>query len=393
MSNVFEEAVTVRKCNNHVALINREEGTWICISESVYNNLCWYIENDRELDIKYDNLIHTLKNNSILKRDEKTRRLECVTVMLTNKCNLSCKHCCATQVMTKKEISFDVLENVIKFNPLQIAVTGGEPLLHNQIEDVLKFIRKRYTGKIELDTNGTLVSKYLNLIVKYVDKVSISIDGINNEDTARYRSDGVFQCVLNAVDVLKEYGIEVSMSMVTYDDYGIDEFIQLNAAHGTIPIIRDLYINNRVLKNIDCIVPKGKEYFISTEKEKSKQGENISRLSTCGALSYQLFIDSGGGIYPCGGVAEEDFKLGNIQDERTFEQLLNIPDTYYRQVIDRMLRQDKFRKCQDCNVREFCWSCISEVLSKSVINEVFETFCESNYRKWNKLVWAERKRD
>ena len=79
------------------------------------NNICWYIENNREPDTKYDNLIHTLKENSILKRDGKTRRLECVTVMLTNKCNLSCRHCCATQVMTKKEISFDVLENVIKF--------------------------------------------------------------------------------------------------------------------------------------------------------------------------------------------------------------------------------------------------------------------------------------
>ena len=115
MSNVFEEAVAARKCNAHVALVNREEGTGICMSENVYNNICWYIENNREPDTKYDNLIHTLKENSILKRDGKTRRLECVTVMLTNKCNLSCRHCCATQVMTKKEISFDVLENVIKF--------------------------------------------------------------------------------------------------------------------------------------------------------------------------------------------------------------------------------------------------------------------------------------
>ena len=92
-------------------------------------------------------------------------------------------------------------------------------------------------------------------------------------------------------------------------------------------------------------------------------------------------------------MAEEDFKLGNIQDEKAFEQLLNTPDTYYRQVIDRILKQNKFIKCQDCNVREFCWSCISEVLSKSVINVVFEIFCENNYRKWNKLVWANRKRD
>ena len=145
--------------------------------------------------------------------------------------------------------------------------------------------------------------------------------------------------------------------------------------------------------SIYYIVPKGKKNYISTVKEIIKQGEDISKLSTCGALSYQLFIDSEGGIYPCGGVAEENFKLGYIQDKIVFEQLLNNPDTYYRQVIERMLKQDKFLKCKDCNVREFCWSCISEVLSKSVIDEVFETFCESNYSKWNKLVWSNRKRD
>lgn len=393
MSNVFDKTVAVRKYNEQVALINREEGTWICLSENVYNNLCWYIINDREPDTKYDNLIHTLKEHSILKSNGKNKRLECVTVMLTNKCNLSCKHCCATQVTTQKDISFDVLENVIKLNPMQIAVTGGEPLLNHQIEDVLKFIRKRYAGKIELDTNGILVNKYLDLIIKYVDKVSISIDGINNEDTIRYRGEGVFQCVLDAVDALKKHDIKVSMSMVTFDNFGIEEFNQLNAVQGTIPIVRDLYMNSRVLENIDYIVPKGKEYYISAVKEIIKQGEDISKLSTCGALSYQLFIDSEGGIYPCGGVAEENFKLGYIQDKTVFEQLLNNPDTYYRQVIERMLKQDKFSKCKDCNVREFCWSCISEVLSKSVIDEVFETFCENNYSKWNKLVWSNRKRD
>lgn len=393
MSNVFEEAVAVRKYNDHVALINREEGTWICITKSVYDNLCWYIKNGIEPDLRYDNLIHILKENSILKSNKKTKRLECVTVMLTNKCNLSCKHCCATQVMAKKDISFDVLGSVIKLNPLQIAVTGGEPLLHGQIKDVLKFIRKRYTGKIELDTNGTLVNNYLDLIIKYVNKVSISIDGINNEGTARYRSEGVFQQALDAADALKKRSIEVSMSMVTYDNSGIEEFNRINAAHGTTPILRDLYINNSVLDNIDYIVPKGKEYFISTEKETIQQGENIRKLPTCGALSYQLFIDSEGGIYPCGGVAEEDFRVGNIQNETVFEQLLNNSNTYYKQVIERMLKQDKFAKCKDCNVREFCWSCISEVLSKSVIDEVFATFCESNYRKWNKVVWANRKRD
>lgn len=391
MENEFEEAVVVRKYNNHVALINREEGTWICITEHVYNNLCWYIENNKEFSPEYDNLVYILKENSILKYTKKNRKLECITVMLTNKCNLSCKHCCATQIMVKKDISLNLLERVINLNPLQISVTGGEPLLHNQIDNILKFIRSNYTGKIELDTNGTLVSNYLNLIMKYVDKVSVSIDGINDEYTARYREEGIFQCVLDAVDILKEHEIEVMMSMVTFDDFGINEFNKINAAHGTIPIIRDLFINSKVLENINSIVPQGIEYFISKEKARIRQEKNSSNLFTCGACSYQLFIDSEGEVYPCGGMAEEKFRLGNIQDETLVKILQNNPNILYKKIIARMLTWDKFAKCIDCNIREFCWSCISEVLSKAVIQEVFETFCENNYKRWNKLVWNNSK--
>lgn len=47
-------------------------------------------------------------------------------------------------------------------------------------------------------------TRFLVFIIKYVDKVSISIDGINDEGTARYRSGGIFQRVLDAVDTLKK---------------------------------------------------------------------------------------------------------------------------------------------------------------------------------------------
>ncbi len=41
-------------------------------------------------------------------------------------------------------------------------------------------------------------------------------------------------------------------------------------------------------------------------------------------------------------------------------------------------------------MREFCWTCLSEVLSKSMYNEVFEAFCDMNYKKWNKIVWENK---
>ena len=75
---------------------------------------------------------------------KKQKRLENVTVMLTDKCNLACKHYCASELSLSRDISFSVLRKIIELEPMQITVTGGEPLLHKNIEEILCFLRTEY---------------------------------------------------------------------------------------------------------------------------------------------------------------------------------------------------------------------------------------------------------
>ena len=44
-----------------------------------------------------------------------------------------------------------------------------------------------------LSTNGTLVEDYLDLIFSYIDKVEVSLDGVEEENTEKYRGGGVYQ--------------------------------------------------------------------------------------------------------------------------------------------------------------------------------------------------------
>ena len=53
----------------------------------------------------------------MLKAANRNKKLENVAVMLTNRCNLSCKHCCASQNIKKKDISFDIVRKVVELNP------------------------------------------------------------------------------------------------------------------------------------------------------------------------------------------------------------------------------------------------------------------------------------
>lgn len=392
LNNLFEDSVISRKHNGYVLLFNREEGSWIKLSEKLYNNICWYFQNNEKIDARYNGLLNELKNKQILKDNNRNKKLENVAVMVTNKCNLSCKHCCASQIMAKKDISFDIIKKVVELNPRQICITGGEPLLYENIEDVLRFIRKRYNGKLLLATNGILVNKYIDMIVKYFDKVEISIDGLNDDETSRYREKGVFKCVLDAVKMLKENGLKVAMSLVTYDGHEAEEFKKLNEEYGTVPILRSLFINDRVRENIDKIIPGGEKQYINVMRKVIENQQQDGKLCTCGSVSYQLLVDSEGYVYPCGGLAEEKFKIGNILVDDIAELVKNNSGKCYEEIISKMLSNEKYSKCRDCIVREFCWTCLGEILSKSVYNEVFEVFCNINYEKWSKIVWENREK-
>ena len=212
----FDTAVIIEENGSEVILFQREEGSWLRISKKVYEDICWHFKHQEVFDHKYDTLLARLDEYHMLAHRTQ-KRLENITVMLTNTCNLACKHCCATEISASQDISFQALNQIIALEPQQITVTGGEPLLHKRIRDILSLLKKEYKGILVLATNGTLVEHYFDLILTYIDKVEISLDGVEDKDTEKYRGRGVFQKVLDAVQMLKQHDIPVAMSLVSYD--------------------------------------------------------------------------------------------------------------------------------------------------------------------------------
>ncbi len=106
-----------------------------------------------------------------------------ITLLLTFKCNLNCISCFFDkkenkQVLTKKEI-FKLIDQFKMWGIKQITLSGGEPLVRNELLEIITYIKKKglWVGII---TNGTLITK--NISKKFselgVNKVSVSIDGI-----------------------------------------------------------------------------------------------------------------------------------------------------------------------------------------------------------------------
>ena len=91
---------------------------------------------------------------------------------VTYKCNLNCGFCPMKD--SHPEPDMPVCLDIIKHSQNEwIYITGGEPLLVDNLEDICMQI-KACGKKIALSTNGTIQNNRLHL---FVDRVGVSIDG------------------------------------------------------------------------------------------------------------------------------------------------------------------------------------------------------------------------
>ena len=99
-------------------------------------------------------ILEDKKNNFFLKK---------ISIEITNKCNLNCKHCCIDANSRTDEMSTDEIyrsiRKIAKWNPDNVSISGGEPLVRRDIKEILIYLRKVYNGKITLSTNGLLIDK------------------------------------------------------------------------------------------------------------------------------------------------------------------------------------------------------------------------------------------
>jgi radical SAM protein with 4Fe4S-binding SPASM domain len=133
-----------------------------------------------------------------------------LTLVLTNKCNLSCGHCFQKEGLNKKtegELSTDEWIRVIEStSPLTIVdLIGGEALLHRDFDKILEACRKKKL-MLSLTTNATLLNDRAveKIIESRVHYLMISIDGLGkSHDEYRGRA-GLFEKALEAIERLNK---------------------------------------------------------------------------------------------------------------------------------------------------------------------------------------------
>jgi MoaA/NifB/PqqE/SkfB family radical SAM enzyme len=136
-----------------------------------------------------------------------------VNLLITKFCNLSCFYCYAEDILNKKHVEEfsleelkDIIDQVYEAGSRWINILGGEPLIRNDIEELIDYIHQK--GMIiEMTTNGYYVKKRLSALKK-VDHLAISLDG-NKDANDRARGENTFEKIVEGIKCAVENGIKV----------------------------------------------------------------------------------------------------------------------------------------------------------------------------------------
>ena len=361
-------------------------------------------------DKKYiEHIISNLKQIGFIKNlkyDEqfkykKDKNFDVAYISLTNKCNLNCKHCstkCSPkgkEILSKEKIK-NIIANLKQLKPKIVIFTGGEPLIRDDLEEILKFAKENLKeSKFSLSTNATLIDdKNLPTIKNYFDYIDISIDGIDEESCSKVRGRGVFSKVMESIKLLKKNEVNnISLSMVfgSKNLHLKSEFLELNKKLGTEPIERALVPEGRALDNIlefyneKTHLPNTMTSIYDINNEDKKISKKISSCS-CNAFESSLFIDEKGDAYPCASLLKDCYKIMNLSYERYTKDFIldKISMTGYK-FAESLEYKDT--KCESCDLNIFCWNCPAHFEQAKKYDEI-NNWCKLMKSDLEKIVWG-----
>lgn len=184
--------------------------------------------------------------NGSLLIDNHGRKINYLRLAVTDKCNLRCFYCMPedglhwlsrTELMSYEEM-LRGCSLLVKMGIEKIRITGGEPFVRKDIMPLLTAISQLDGLKeLSLTTNGVLTAPHIPELKEIgVRSVNLSLDTLDaNRFFAITRRDE-FAYVMNTLEVLLKYGIEVKINAVVMDGKNTQDIIPLVRMTKELPV-------------------------------------------------------------------------------------------------------------------------------------------------------------
>jgi len=322
------------------------------------------------------------------------RIIKRLTIATTYKCYSRCKHCHTWSRKSPRELSLDQYRELLSagsFDSLgTISLTGGEPLLYSDIENLIRLIASAKPGiRLDINTNGLTFDK-LNQVLSLeeihslgVFQINISMDGTKATHDYIRGVEGNYDRIIEWLTFFRpriDNNVQVTLSFTAspqnYRD--IPGIVQLAANFNTGLSLRmqqrsffydnvceKLTWNEDSLRECNDLVRFVADHLVrkygrldSPHATFTKQAVwrylNTARDYDCFAGRNSLYIDPSGNLYPC---IMLDRKMGSIVDD-SVEEILE---------SDKSNRVVEYIKKRTCS----CWTECETLYSISSQKDLF----------------------
>lgn len=174
------------------------------------------------------------------------RPLNSLRVSVTQRCNFNCFFCHhegeapSSEEMTSKEIG-EIVRVACKLGMKKVKLTGGEPLLREDITDIVSRIAQ-HSDEVSMTTNGFLLKeKAVDLRKAGLKRVNVSLHSIDPETFTKITGKDALQEVEEGVEAaLKNHLDPVKINMVVFKGMNNHEIPQMIDLAGNLGAILQL---------------------------------------------------------------------------------------------------------------------------------------------------------
>lgn len=169
-----------------------------------------------------------------------------VRVSLTDRCDLACVYCRPSRSdgYLEKRLDDDawraMVRALVQAGVRRVRITGGEPLLHPRVTELVAFVASLGVEDLALTTNATLLEKLARpLRDAGLQRLTVSLDSLVPERFWRITRGGRLDRVLAGVDAARAAGFdELKINAVVLRDENDDELpaiVEWAWARGIVP--------------------------------------------------------------------------------------------------------------------------------------------------------------
>lgn len=275
---------------------------------------------------------------------------------VTYRCNAKCGFC---DIWERPSPYIDLataeanLKDLKKLGVKVIDFTGGEPLLHRDIDQLL-LLAKKMGFITTLTTNALLYPKWAEKIKGLVDMLHFSLDSPDKEEHNKSRGVACFDHLMESIDIAKSIGErpDILFTVFEHNVYQIEDvYHNISTPNGLVLILNPIFeyaevetgknLSEKTLDEMSYWGSKKGVYLNDAFISLRKDGGNKVHDPVCKAGSSTIVISPENKlVLPCYHLGLKEFDIDN-----------NLAELYHTAEVQKLIAlEGQLPGCEGCTI-------------------------------------------